>query len=64
MSWQKRARYVLAAIGLACAGAVYYYGHQRKPTPAPPPAVKPLDPQATGQAVKGTIVRMDGDKLA
>ena len=64
MSWQRRARYLLAVIGLACAGAVYYYGHQRKPVVAPPPAVKPLDPQATGQSVKGTIVQRDGDKIS
>jgi lipopolysaccharide export system protein LptA len=63
VSWQKRARYVIALIGFACAGAVFYYGHQRKPAPAPPPAVKPLDPQATGQALQATLVRRDGDKV-
>lgn len=63
MSWQRRARYVIAAVGLTCAGAVYYYGHQRKMAPPPPPPVKPLDPQATGQATSSTIVRKDGDKI-
>lgn len=63
MRWQRGARFVVAAIGLSCAGAVYLYSRKHQP-PAPSPKTQiKVDTKATSQTGPGKRQRFRGDQL-
>jgi lipopolysaccharide export system protein LptA len=63
MTWQKRARLVVAAIGLGCAAAVYFLARPHE-KPVAPRIETRADPTASQQSGAGTIVHTkDGKKV-
>jgi lipopolysaccharide export system protein LptA len=63
MTWQRRARLVVAAIGLSCAAALYFLAKPREKPVAAPAQTAP-DRQASQQSGAGTIVHSkDGKKV-
>jgi lipopolysaccharide export system protein LptA len=62
MTWQKVARVVVAAIGLATAGAVYLLTRERPAVSPPPSGTEAADPAAKMQSGPGRQVRYDGNR--
>ncbi len=62
MTWQRWARLLVAAIGLACAAALIVYTHKGPAPPASPPARIDVDPRATVQGGAGRLVRHRGEQ--
>jgi lipopolysaccharide export system protein LptA len=60
MSWQRGARLAIAAVGLACAAAIYYVA---RPRPGLPPPLTPIvvDEQALEQGGHGINIRLRAD---
>lgn len=56
MRWQRTARWVVAAVGLGVAIALYTQTRERPPG-RPPPAA-PADPEVRAQSSAGTVVRL------
>lgn len=53
MTWQRVARFVVAAIGIGCAVAIALYARRREPPPPQPPALSKVDPNITLEAGAG-----------
>ena len=61
MRWQRATRYVVALVGLTCAGALLVYTHRRARQAAPPPTAM-RDPTATSEQDGVTTLRWSGNK--
>jgi lipopolysaccharide export system protein LptA len=59
VSWQKRARLVLAVAGLGLAGVLFYLSRREPPGPSPEPPIAKLDPGVNLAAGVGTLLIYD-----
>jgi len=59
--WQRRARFVVAVFGVACA-VIVYFAIGRRPPAVAPAEVKRIDPAATQESVGGNVQRFRGER--
>ena len=61
MTWQRRARFAVAAIGLGCAAALYFLARPHQPPAAPAFQTPPRDPEAKTQSGAGKFFHHNKD---
>jgi lipopolysaccharide transport protein LptA len=59
--WQRRARFVLAAVFIGAIAAVVFL-MQRRAVPTPPPVIERSDPKAVSETRGGDVIQLKGER--